>query len=168
MKWRDRIAVDPDVLVGKPVIKGTRIAVEFVIALMARGWTTEQILDEYDHLTTADVQACLMYAGELLEAQSGERAFVRAPSPGNCHMNETLVVSRRGQITLPALLRRRLGIQAGDVMLLEDRGHEVVLKPHDAIEVETYSDDQIAKWDADDRLTERDRKRIVDRLARSR
>lgn len=83
-------------------------------------------------------------------------------------MIETLVVSRRGQITLPALLRRRLGIKAGDVMILEDRGHEVVLKPRDAIEVETYSDDQIAKWDADDRLSEEDRRHIVDRLAGSR
>ena len=83
-------------------------------------------------------------------------------------MSETLVVSRRGQITLPALLRRRLGIKAGDVMILEDRGHEVVLKPRVAIEVDTYSDDQIAKWDADDQLSEEDRKRIVDRLAGSR
>ena len=83
-------------------------------------------------------------------------------------MNETLVVSRRGQITLPALLRRRLGIKAGDVMIVEDRGHEVVLKPRAAIEVETYSDDQIAKWDADDQLSEEGRKRIVDRLAGSR
>ena len=83
-------------------------------------------------------------------------------------MTETLVVSRRGQITLPALLRRRLGIKAGDVMILEDRGHEVVLKPRATIEVETYSDDQIAKWDADDRLSEEDRKRIVDRPAGSR
>ena len=65
----DRIVVDPGVLVGKPVIKGTRIAVEFVVDLMARGWTTEQILDEYDHLTTEDVEACLMYADEPLRAE---------------------------------------------------------------------------------------------------
>ena len=58
--------------------------------------------------------------------------------------------------------------KAVDVMVVEDRGHEVVLKPHDAIEVETYSDDQIVKWDADDRLSEEDRKRIVDGLAGSR
>ena len=51
-------------------------------------------------------------------------------------------------------------------MILEDRGHEVVLKPRDAIE--TYSDDQIAKWDADDQLSEEDRKLIVDRLAGAR
>ena len=75
MTWDDRIAVDPDVLVGKPVIKGTRIAVEFVINLMAWGCTTEQILDEYDHLTAEDVRACLAYVGELLK---GERVY---PTP---------------------------------------------------------------------------------------
>ncbi len=64
MDWHDRISVAPDVLVGKPVIKGTRIAVEFVVDLLGRGWTTEQILKEYDHLTLEDIQACLAYASE--------------------------------------------------------------------------------------------------------
>lgn len=73
----DRIAVDPGVLVGKPVIKGTRIAVEFVIDLMARGWTTEQILREYDHLTTEDIRACLKYASELLKS---ERVYPAPPA----------------------------------------------------------------------------------------
>ena len=74
MTWNERIAVDPDVVAGKPVIKGTRIAVGFVIDLMARGWTTEQILDEYDHLTREDVRACLAYAGDLLRAERGHPA----------------------------------------------------------------------------------------------
>lgn len=46
MDWRERIVVDPNILVGKPIIKGTRISVEFVIDLLARGWTFEQILRE--------------------------------------------------------------------------------------------------------------------------
>jgi uncharacterized protein (DUF433 family) len=49
MDWRGRITVDPRVLVGKPVIKGTRIAVEFVVELLGRGWTVEQVHHEYDH-----------------------------------------------------------------------------------------------------------------------
>ena len=69
MNWQDRISVDPAVLVGKPVIKGTRIAVEFVVDLMARGWTPEQILDEYDHLTADDLQACLAYASDVLKSE---------------------------------------------------------------------------------------------------
>jgi uncharacterized protein (DUF433 family) len=69
MEWQDRISVDPKVLVGKPVVKGTRIAVEFVVDLLARGWTTEQILHEYDHLTAEDIQACLAYASEILKSE---------------------------------------------------------------------------------------------------
>jgi uncharacterized protein (DUF433 family) len=69
MDWRERINVDPKVLVGKPVIKGTRIAVEFVVDLLARGWTREQILEEYDHLEPADIQACLAYASEILTSE---------------------------------------------------------------------------------------------------
>jgi uncharacterized protein (DUF433 family) len=64
MPWQDRITVDPDVLVGEPIVKGTRISVEFVLDLLARGWTTAQVLREYDHLTPEDVQACLAYAGD--------------------------------------------------------------------------------------------------------
>jgi uncharacterized protein (DUF433 family) len=69
VEWRDRVTVNPEVLVGKPVIKGTRIAVEFVIDLLARGWTAEQILQEYDHLTREDIQACLAYASEMLKSE---------------------------------------------------------------------------------------------------
>ena len=73
MDWHERISVDPKVLVGKPVIKGTRIAVEFVIDLLGRGWTNEQILCEYDHLSPEDIQACLAYASEVLKS---ERAYL--------------------------------------------------------------------------------------------
>lgn len=69
MDWRDRITVDPKVLTGKPVVKGTRIAVEFVVELLGRGWTVERILHEYDHLAPEDVQACLAYAGDVLKSE---------------------------------------------------------------------------------------------------
>jgi uncharacterized protein (DUF433 family) len=69
MDWQERIVVDPKVLVGKPIIKGTRIAVEFVVDLLARGWTVEEILREYDHLTREDIRACLAYASELLRTE---------------------------------------------------------------------------------------------------
>ena len=65
MDWRERIVADPNVLVGKPVIKGTRISVELVIDLLARGYTTAKILEQYDHITAGDVQACLAYAAEM-------------------------------------------------------------------------------------------------------
>ncbi len=69
MDWRERITLDPKVLVGKPVIRGTRMAVEFVIELLGRGWKQEEILREYDHLTPEDIQACLAYASEVLKSE---------------------------------------------------------------------------------------------------
>jgi uncharacterized protein (DUF433 family) len=69
MDWRERIVVDPDILVGKPVIKGTRISVELIIDLLARGYSNEQILEQYDHLSPEDIQACLAYASETLRSE---------------------------------------------------------------------------------------------------
>jgi uncharacterized protein (DUF433 family) len=69
MDWRDRIVLDSNVLVGKPVIKGTRLAVEFVIDLMAQGWTFDEILRNYPGIEMADLQACLTYASALLKAE---------------------------------------------------------------------------------------------------
>ncbi len=69
MNWQERIVVDPKILVGKPVIRGTRISVEFVVGLLGRGWSYEEILREYDHLTREDIQACLAYASDALQAE---------------------------------------------------------------------------------------------------
>ena len=77
-------------------------------------------------------------------------------------MAQTLVVSSRGQITLPASTRKRFGIKGGDVVILEDRGSEITLKPGMVLEVRQYSDDKIAQWDADDRLDDQERARILD------
>jgi uncharacterized protein (DUF433 family) len=69
MSWQERIVLDPAILTGKPTIKGTRIAVEFVVDLLARGWTSDEILSEYDHLKPDDIQACLAYASEMLQSE---------------------------------------------------------------------------------------------------
>lgn len=74
MDWRTRIMIDAKVLVGKPVIKGTRISVELVIDLLARGYTKERIIEQYDHITLEDIQACLAYASEVLKS---ERVYVQ-------------------------------------------------------------------------------------------
>jgi len=67
--WQDRIVVDPQILVGKPVIKGTRLAVEFVLDLLAQGWTEADILENYPGVTTEDILACLAYASDVLRAE---------------------------------------------------------------------------------------------------
>ncbi len=67
--WEDRIVVDPAILAGKPVIKGTRLAVEFLLDLLAEGWPTEQILRNYPQLTGDDIQAALHYAAETVKRE---------------------------------------------------------------------------------------------------
>ena len=69
MNWQDRISMDPKVLVGKPVIKGTRISIEFLIDLLANGGTHQQILTNYPHLTAEDIQAALHYAAETVKQE---------------------------------------------------------------------------------------------------
>ena len=81
---------------------------------------------------------------------------------GDAHVPQTLVVSSRGRITLPATTRKRFGINLGDIVILEERGCEIVLRPGMVLEVQHYSDDQIAQWDADDRLEDKERARILD------
>jgi uncharacterized protein (DUF433 family) len=69
MRWQERIVIDPEILVGKPVIKGTRLAVEFIIELLAQGWTEEEVLRNYPGITHEDIQACLSYASEILRSE---------------------------------------------------------------------------------------------------
>lgn len=64
----ERITVDPNVLVGKPVIKGTRLSVEYILNLLAHGATTAEIIKEYEGLSQEDVQACLLFAARSLES----------------------------------------------------------------------------------------------------
>ena len=57
MDWRERITADSSVMVGKPVVKGTRITVEFIIQLLGNGWSIEEILDYFPHISEEDIRA---------------------------------------------------------------------------------------------------------------
>jgi uncharacterized protein (DUF433 family) len=70
-----RIALDPNVLTGKPVIRGTRLSVEFIIGLMADGWSEADILENYPGIMHDDIIACLAYARDAL---SSEKVFPSA------------------------------------------------------------------------------------------
>ena len=64
----DRIVINPRVMVGKPIVRGTRLTVEYILNLMAHGATESEILAEYDGLTRADLQACLLFASQSLQS----------------------------------------------------------------------------------------------------
>jgi uncharacterized protein (DUF433 family) len=69
MVWQDCITIDPAVLVGNPVIKGTRLAVEFIVDLLAHRWTEKEILRNDPGIKPEDIRACLAYASALLHAE---------------------------------------------------------------------------------------------------
>ncbi len=64
----ERIIISPKVMVGKPVIRGTRLRVEYILNLLAHGATVEEILQEYKGLTAEDIQACILFATKALES----------------------------------------------------------------------------------------------------
>ena len=69
MDWRERITIDPNIAVGKPTVQGTRIAVSFVLYLMAGGSTENDIVKYYPQLKVEDIRACCLYASENLPRQ---------------------------------------------------------------------------------------------------
>ena len=77
--WQERITVDPKVMVGKPIIRGTRLTVEFVIGLMAQGWSESEILRNYPGVTVQDIRACLAFASQRLLSMIDERRVRMTP-----------------------------------------------------------------------------------------
>ncbi len=72
MTLPDRISIDPKVMGGKPVVRGTRLTVEHVVGLLADGWSEQQVLEQHPNLRAEDIRACLDYARRLL---ADERTF---------------------------------------------------------------------------------------------
>ena len=76
MCWRDRIERKPGVLTGKPVIKGTRLSVEFILDRLADDWSMDELLRNYSHICREDILACLHFASERLQAEHATRKRV--------------------------------------------------------------------------------------------
>ena len=72
MDWRNHIHSDPEILSGKPVVNGTRLSVDFLLELLANGWSEEQLLDSYPNLTRGSLRAVFAFAAE---STRDERAF---------------------------------------------------------------------------------------------
>ena len=66
MNWKERIVADKKILLGKPVIKGTRISVEFILERLADGWTEEELLKSYPHIEMKDIQAVFAYLNDCV------------------------------------------------------------------------------------------------------
>lgn len=71
-EWRKRIVIDPKILVGKPIVKGTRISVDFILNLLAQGWDVETIIKNYPQLKEEDIRAALEYSSHALQLETIE------------------------------------------------------------------------------------------------
>ncbi|OAQ20796.1 DUF433 domain-containing protein [Thermosulfurimonas dismutans] len=69
MRWQDYITSNPEILAGKPVIKGTRLSVEFILNLLAEGWTVEQILENYPSLTLDSLKAVFAFVADCMREE---------------------------------------------------------------------------------------------------
>jgi uncharacterized protein (DUF433 family) len=69
MDWRDKIDLNPSVLAGKPVVRGSRLSVDFILGLMGQGWSEIDVLRNYPGITHEDIAACLQYASEILQSE---------------------------------------------------------------------------------------------------
>ena len=78
MDWRERIVSDPDILAGKPTVKGTRLSEELIIGWLAQGWTHEMLIESYPQLSNDDILAALAFAAEKMREESH---ILLAPSP---------------------------------------------------------------------------------------
>lgn len=83
-------------------------------------------------------------------------------------MKETLIVSGRGQITLPAAIRKRTGIREGSAVIIEDRDGELVLKPAAVFEIEMYTDKQVDEWSRADQMSPQEKTAVLRKIKRSR
>lgn len=70
MSWREHIHSDPEILLGKPVVKGTRLSVAFLLQLLAAGWSEHQLLDSYPTLTVEGLRAAFAFAAECLQDEA--------------------------------------------------------------------------------------------------
>jgi uncharacterized protein (DUF433 family) len=122
MAKHPRIEIDPDVMVGKPVIRGTRITVEIILHRFAEGYTLNDIREDYPHLTAADVHAALAYAAD---------AVARPPQrPDGKWANKRNDASRASSIhdtqkAAEAAARKMLGKQGGGELTTQGRDHRI-------------------------------------------
>lgn len=70
MKWNEYIESNPDVLFGKPVLKGTRISVELILEKLGDGFSEEDLMNSYPHLTKSQIKACLQFAANYLKSET--------------------------------------------------------------------------------------------------
>lgn len=70
MDWKEYIHTDPGILVGKPVVKGTRLSVDFILGLFSEGWSIQQVMENYPHLSSESIRAVFSFAAECMREEA--------------------------------------------------------------------------------------------------
>ena len=114
MDWHDRIVTNSAILLGKPVIKGTRISVELILGWLGMGWTFEQILESYPRITREDIQAALAFAAERLH----EEHYIPLPNLATSvsRVADPMNINLLANENFPAPAIRKLRAAGADVM----------------------------------------------------
>lgn len=79
-------------------------------------------------------------------------------------MRQHLTISKKGQVTLPVELRKKMGLEAGGTVIAEEKSGELVLRPAAVVEIDLYTDEQVSRWDDEDRLDDQTREMILGKL----
>ena len=79
-------------------------------------------------------------------------------------MRHHLTISKKGQVTLPVELRKKMGLEAGGTVIAEEKNGELILRPAAVVEIDLYTDEQIIRWDEEDRLDTQTREMILNKL----
>src|SRR5579872_897442 len=125
----DRISLDPNVMVGKPVIKGTRLTVEHVLSLLAGGMTVVDVLREYDGLWPEDIWACIAFAAKMME----DTTFVPLCDKNEEKMNDSLLSGRVWKSTQDQFWLAE--IPSLDLIVQAERKEEIPETVSEAIEL---------------------------------
>ena len=114
MDWHVRIVTNSAILLGKPVIKGTRISVELILGWLGMGWTFEQILESYPRITREDIQAALAFAAERLH----EEHYIPLPNLATSvsRVADPMNINLLANENFPAPAIRKLRAAGADVM----------------------------------------------------
>ncbi|WP_020602443.1 DUF433 domain-containing protein [Spirosoma spitsbergense] len=76
VKWQEYVTADPAIMVGKPIIEGTRITVELVVEKLGYGETVDEILEDYPHLTREQIYACLRFSAHTVHSKRSRKLAV--------------------------------------------------------------------------------------------
>ncbi len=132
MKWQDYITSDPQILAGKPIIKGTRLSIEFILNLLAEGWSVEQILENYPNLTPESLKAVFAFVAECIREDLIYDLDIKKSSLKMFLANEniplkSIKILREKGYDVKAIIEKFPGISDKEVLKIAKNENRIIL-----------------------------------------